>query len=72
MPFRIWIERLDDTGAVRDRHSLHYRFSSEKSARLKADDLARPHINRRYVPKSGSWELTETDGTVVRIVVEPA
>jgi len=72
LAFNIWIERLDDGGVVRDRQRLHYRFATEKSARLKADDLALPHVNRRYVEASQFWEFTEADGTKVRIVVERA
>jgi hypothetical protein len=71
LAFKIWMERIDDSGVVRDRHSLHYRFATEKSARLKADDLALPHVNRRYLDDGQFWEFTEADGTVVRIVVEP-
>lgn len=51
MPFKVWIEQLDGGGKVRDRRSLHYRYGSEKSARRKADDLARLHINRRTIMK---------------------
>ena len=70
MAFKIIIEQRDEAGGIRDRHALHYRFASEKSARLKADDLALPHADRRYVDDGHFWEFTEADGTQVRIVIE--
>ena len=72
MPFKISIELLNANGTPRERQELPYRFDTEGAARIKADELAAPYVNRRYIEQRGFWEYTEPDGTRARIVIDLA
>lgn len=56
MPFKISIERLvGGTGEVHERRGLEFRFDTEGAARVKADELVSPYLDRHYVHQGGFW-----------------
>ncbi len=73
MSFKISIERLvGGIGEVRKRQALEFRFDPEGAARVKADELVSPYLDRHYVHQGGFWEYRDLDGTRSRIVIEIA
>lgn len=73
MSFKISIERLvGGIGEVHERRALEFRFDTEGAARVKADELVSPYLDRHYVHQGGFWEYRDLDGTRARIVIEIA